>query len=199
MERRPSRSILDIFKRKEKPTPALTLDEESILVLRQIVQSPNPRLAETPFLGIAEGEQNVSIIAEPDFDRDSGLVQIGQEAFKSSTDLNELNYLFDKAFHLGRFEDIRLLGHLHPSGKMKIGRRTYSLAPSESLLDPSDGDKRFLKGLIELNPNQNIEYYAIAGNSPDGPKVRIWYSADLIEAKKARDIERIPSQDISLL
>jgi len=185
---------------KEKTkNPELAFDDRSLEVIRKIYEVDNPSLHEIPFLGVVdENEQVEEIIYEPDFPRQSRLRQTGNAVFTSTVDKNELVYLFRQAQSVGKLDSVRMVGHLHPSGKTQLGQLKVIVPPSEDALIPSKSDISFMGALGESNPDFNFDYTAITANTPDGHKLRVYNTRQLLKTKKVKNLDKLPNQTIDL-
>ena len=183
----------------------LVLSTRAQQTLFEIALRPNPRLSEVSFLGIGSDNIVTQIITRTyGFSPSSGLFQDGFSG--SQSDIHELKELFDYVFQQGQIKNVLILGHLHPSGNTKIQDVTFSVEPSDDLLEPSgkysdiqsDGDIAFYRAFKELNQQFSIPYSAIVANTPEGPKIKIYDIDKLIQVRKYKDLNKIPQVTILL-
>lgn len=194
--------LSQVFKRRETP---LTLGEEAARKVGIILDNPGDRFLETPFFGVVRGRCVVDVIApERKVQSVSPLVGSEEEGFIASVNRQELIEVTERARRMRRPKDSFVFGHTHPSGRVKLGPTTYFLSPSDSLLWPSligfgrNCDVAFLRRFISGNSGLHIPYIAIAANTEEGYKMRVYDANALIRVSKHCQLNRVKQTTYSL-
>ncbi len=188
----------------------LELSAQAAERLRRLVLRDNPNLAEFPFLGLGQGYtvNDIWVVNESSYSKASGLGLLRGGFMESQTDEHEIKELFRRIIVENRLQDFILFGHLHPSGEASIGGVRYILDPSETLLIPSSGDSAkggivsegdlgFYSSFLRLNPTLS-PYAAIAANTQQGPKLRVYDMHALGKIKRYSDLEKVPQITLQL-
>ena len=202
------RNIFEALFSKEKPLQ-IGFSEESKAFLKKLLLRPNPTLAEFAFLCLGTNNyvDTVLVANEHSYSTESGLNFKG--FIGSSVSRNELTSLIKKLDDSGRYQELLIFGHSHPSGSLIVKNIRFSVAPNESLLVPSMGTKEeggptaahdlaFISSLVEVLPELPIPFVGIAANTENGPALRAYDTKRLLKIKRAKDIDKVPQTTIKL-
>jgi len=193
--------------RKETKNVSIELTQDAREKLRAVLEQPNPRLAEIPFIGLGEGGivSDILFVNDGRYSELSGLLRSG--FLGSSVDEDSQQELWDEVVRTRNLSKVIFSGHSHPSGQTEVGGTIYRVAQSMSLLEPSTGGKNNLQGggdlahynaFMHLNPALNLPYIAIAAHTPSGQKLKIFDLDDLLRVNNYRDLSKTPSKIIDL-
>lgn len=201
--------LKNIFRKERENKIDIILSPEAANYLKSLMSRPNPNLAEFAFLGLGQGNFIDQILAiDEDLSNKTGLFR--EEGFSlSRVPTNELAFLSIKLQDAKRVDDVLVIGHFHPFGQKNIDGVTYSINPSEALLEPSMGsraeggptarhDVGFYKWLRTNDPMVEIPYAGIAAMTQNGPKLKIYDIEQLIKIKRYRDVDKVPQTTINL-
>lgn len=198
-------------RRKDKETRInISLTPEASRHLKSLMCRPNPNLAEFAFLGLGHGSlvDQILVVDEGELKNKRGLSRRG-EGFVSSVSFEEHMQLSLKLAATGRYQDLIILGHLHPSGIKKVEGKYYVIGKDDGLLEPSmgspseggpasNGDLGFFRELLEEKPEHNVIYAGIAAVTKSGPKLRLYKASEMVKIKRYNDIDKVPQITIDL-
>lgn len=195
------RRAREIVSPKEKVLP-LDMTIEAKLHLKRLLSRPNPFLSEFIFYALGKNGVIDAIVAnELPMYPGSGLHQDGPHSYISSARDDDAEALNKKLVATGRFEDMIVYGHTHPTGDFIFKGQRLTVAPSHSHLNPSSGPRlsggitsaHDMKAARLLAENWRISntppHFGIAALTEDGYKMRVFNTQDLAKAKRYQDID----------
>ncbi len=204
------RRAREIMTPKEKVLP-LTMTNEARGHLKRLLSRPNPFLSEFLFYALGKNGIIDTIVAnEHPMYPGSGLRQDGPNSYLSTAGEDDAEALNKKLLSVGRFEDMLVYGHTHPSGSFIFKGQRLTVAPSYSHLNPSSGSKlsggitsaHDMKAARLLAENWRISntppHFGIAALTEDGYKMKVFNTQDLAKAKRYQDIDNAQQITIDL-
>ena len=185
------------------------LKPEVAQFLRALLLRPNPRSGEFPYLGLGTSGSIDDIFVTDGAEFSRGLYHVSPSIMQASVETEHFVSLFRSAYDAGRLEEIVLLGHTHPTGKIQSGGTTYEFLDMDWWLHPSMGEKSeggpmnggdlaFYRAFRELLPEIPLEYVGIAANVGGVPKMKIYAIDELLTIRRYSDIDFVPQQTFSL-
>ncbi len=198
------------LKPKDKILP-VTITDEAKNHLRAMMLRPNPNLSEFIFFGLGKNDVIDSILVNDSntYPKGPGLHRESNHVYTSSTNEDDLVSLLEKLNTTGRFGDLLVFGHTHPSGKIVIDGQIFYVAPSESNLVPSAGsimdggltnkyDLLVAKEISKKWSGNSIPHFGIAADTQNGLKLRLYKTTDLAKVKRYSDIDRAAQVTLTL-
>lgn len=201
------RRAKEIMSHKEKVLP-LTISGEAKSHLTRLLSRPNPFLSEFLFYALGKGGTIDTIIAnELPMYPGTGLKKVSEHSYISSARDDDFQELNKKLVSTGRFNELLVYGHTHPTGDFIFRGQRLVVEPSYSHLNPSTGSKfsggltsdhdmKAAKHLAENWMGPDVPHFGIASLTPDGYKLRVFNTRDLSKAKRYSDIDN--AQQVTL-
>ncbi len=197
----------EVFVSKDRVLP-LSITDSAGQRLKKLLERPNPFLSEFIFFGLGKDGVIDTIVAndQPIYPG-QGLKQVSSHVYISSAQEDDYQSLKEKLFNTGRFAELLVYGHTHPTGEFVLNGQKLIVHPDYSHLNPSSGSKysggltsahdlRAAKELAEKWIGDKPPHFGIAAQTQDGYKLRVFDTVDLSKVKRYSDIDK--SKQITL-